>query len=238
MSLAALSAAALLRLCDAGARRGGIDRALLILREAFPAVDPEVWLRMPIGRRDAHLMDVREATYGAALPCVVHCPACREKLEFTVDLRALRLQPPPGDGPFELTVGHHCVRFRLPDSADLAFAADALELDEVRARLLHRCVLDGPDPLSPELADAVSVEMARRDPQADVSFDQTCPECGARWSAPFDVGAYLWREIEADGARLLDDVDALARVYGWSEAEILSLSSARRQQYLRRVGAP
>jgi hypothetical protein len=37
--------------------------------------------------------------------------------------------------------------------------------------------------------------------------------------------------------RILQQVDALARVYGWNEAEILSLSQKRRQRYLEFIAS-
>jgi hypothetical protein len=49
------------------------------------------------------------------------------------------------------------------------------------------------------------------------------------------VAAFVWEEIEACAARLLDDVHVLARAYGWSERAILALPEMRRAAYLERV---
>ena len=51
----------------------------------------------------------------------------------------------------------------------------------------------------------------------------------------FDVPAYLWEELDVRARRLLDEVHALARSYGWAEREILALSEVRRNAYLDRV---
>jgi hypothetical protein len=45
----------------------------------------------------------------------------------------------------------------------------------------------------------------------------------------------LWLEITARSQRLILEVHQLARTYGWTEAEILNLSAARRALYLKMV---
>jgi len=46
---------------------------------------------------------------------------------------------------------------------------------------------------------------------------------------------FFWAELAAEAKRLLREVDALARAYGWREADILALSSQRRHAYLELV---
>jgi hypothetical protein len=64
-----------------------------------------------------------------------------------------------------------------------------------------------------------------------------CPLCSHSWQALFDIASFFWTEISAHARRLLREVDALARAYGWSEAEILGLSASRRQAYLELIGS-
>ena len=52
-----------------------------------------------------------------------------------------------------------------------------------------------------------------------------------------DIGSFVWAEIESRARRLLWEVHTLASAYGWSEAETLSLSAARRASYMRMVQA-
>lgn len=52
----------------------------------------------------------------------------------------------------------------------------------------------------------------------------------------FDIGAYLWEEVDAWADRTLRDVHLLAASYGWSERDILDLSPARRGRYLELAG--
>jgi hypothetical protein len=81
----------------------------------------------------------------------------------------------------------------------------------------------------------LSGRLARADRQADIALDLRCPECAGSWSATFDIAAFLWAEISVRAKQLLGDVHALAWAYGWSEADILAMSDARRQCYLGMV---
>jgi hypothetical protein len=79
--------------------------------------------------------------------------------------------------------------------------------------------------------------MAEADPQADMEVELSCPSCGQRWQALFDIESFFWSEISAWAQRILSEVHVLARAYGWSETQILDLSPWRRQVYLNLVGA-
>jgi hypothetical protein len=68
-----------------------------------------------------------------------------------------------------------------------------------------------------------------------VGLHLSCSACGGAWDRPLDIGQFLWDEISAEAHRLAREVHALARAYGWSEAEILGLSPRRRQLYLELV---
>ena len=70
------------------------------------------------------------------------------------------------------------------------------------------------------------------DPQAEITIDVVCPSCGEPVSALVDAAGILLAELTDGDDRLLREVDALARTYHWSEAEILGLDVQRRQRYL------
>ena len=61
----------------------------------------------------------------------------------------------------------------------------------------------------------------------------TCTACGETWSDVLDAAAYLWAEIEAAAHRLLGEVAEIAKALGWSEQEILAMSTSRRRAYLQ-----
>jgi hypothetical protein len=85
------------------------------------------------------------------------------------------------------------------------------------------------------VVDAVVERMATADPQADVQFALTCPQCEQQWQATFDIAVWLWNEITVWAQRVLREVHTLASAYGWREVDILSLSPWRRQHYLNLV---
>jgi hypothetical protein len=91
--------------------------------------------------------------------------------------------------------------------------------------------------LPAQVAAAIADCMGQADPQTDVQLDLTCPACGHDWRAPFDIVSYLWSEINAWAGRLLGEVHTLAFTYGWDEADILAMSSARRRRYLEMIQA-
>ncbi len=74
--------------------------------------------------------------------------------------------------------------------------------------------------------------MAEQDPQAEILLDVACPACGHAWQTLLDIVDFVWREVSAGATRLLEEVHTLARAYHWREADILALSSRRRQAYL------
>lgn len=71
----------------------------------------------------------------------------------------------------------------------------------------------------------------------DIDLATTCVECGGGITTPFDVAHFVLAECEAGARHLLDDVHRIALAYHWSEAAILELPRARRQDYLARIEA-
>lgn len=203
-----------------------------------------------LGARNAALLAVRARLFGGLLALRARCLECRAAVEFTIDCEELsrRLQPASEGGGAQVLelAGLHIV-FRAPDVDDVREAARAADGGPVFVRtLLERCVLscerDDHAPvavaaLPAAASEAISRRLEEIEPGASVSFALGCPECSASWNAPMDCGAVLWSELGAYAERLLLDVDALARAYGWSEGEVLALSPTRRSAYLQLVGA-
>lgn len=232
-----LSASQLLDIWDRGQALSTPRQALLLLGAACPE-PPAALAALTVGERDARLLTLREWSFGPRLQSVAPCPACSEQLELDFAIADIRV--PTGDpAPRELKAGDWQLRYRLPNAGDLVALAEGGGPATGRT-LLQRCLLEArhcaqeapPSDLSPEVARRVSEAMADADPQADVRLNLSCPACAHPWLAPFDIGAFFWAEIEAWAIRTLREVHALARAYGWSEAEILALSPLRRQCYL------
>ena len=91
--------------------------------------------------------------------------------------------------------------------------------------------------LPDEAVRAVTEEMAKADPQAEIRIALVCPACQQRWSLLFDIASFLWSEIEDWARRLLREVHQIASAYGWPEREILAIGARRRCSYLEMIGA-
>lgn len=241
-----LPASGRLALWEAAADMSPAERDLALLEAGFPGVDPTALRALSVGRCDAWLLELYEATFGPRLDAVFDCASCGQAVEVAVDVTRLRagVAPPSPDEAGEwvdLVVDGYDVRFRLPDAADLAAVAALGSADRGEARLalagrVLRAWRDGVPvavgSLPPPVLDAAGQAMADRDPMADLALSTSCPWCGVDAAARLDIGGVLWTRIAADARRLLSDVDVLARAYGWAEAEILALAESRRRAYL------
>jgi hypothetical protein len=238
-----LSASQVLEVWERGLYQGLVGRALELAAAACPGTSIETLSALNVGQRDAILLSLRESTFGSEMYAIVACARCGTQIElaFTAaEVRAGAAQPPD---EVAVTVQGYDLRLRLPNSLDLA-AVTASEPERSRGLLLERCLIEATHAGAPatagHLPPAVIEEAARlmgeADPQADVQLAVSCPGCGDRWRAAFDVVSFLWSEIEMSAARLLREIHILASAYGWPEREILALGN-RRQFYLEMVGA-
>jgi uncharacterized protein YbaR (Trm112 family) len=241
-----LAAAELLAVWEKGIDRPMFERALLLL-ETVSGESRESLAELTIGQRDLHLLELREALFGCALPCLTACPACHEPLELNLDSDDLRVaeETHQGQAHHTLTIEGLTLEYRLPNSLDLSAASSAPDSHNAREILLGRCLLTACDgdnevaynALQPKVLDALSTAMAEADPQSHLELALTCPSCEQNWSTVFDIPSYLWSEIQNWAVRTLREVYLLASAFGWREADILALSSLRRQLYLQSIGA-
>lgn len=228
-----LDALQLLDLVDAAAPLDPVRRSLTLWRAAAGDHSLELLWNAPVGCRDRALLELRASEIGPTLELGGACAACDEEIEFAVSVESLRLPTPELDNlPFVVASGARKLRVRHVSCADLAAVAS-----DPQADLLLRCVLEPSSSLSVDERAAVDAALASGDPQADVAFELECPSCRHRWSALLDIAEVLWLELQQRAQRLLREVDLLARVYHWSEREILQLPAARRRRYLELVGS-
>ena len=235
----------LLHVWERGEGKHPVDQALLILTAACPEKSWEELAQLSIGQRDALILMVRELTFGTELSAFTHCPQCQDPLTFTVDVADLLAAGAPEPAETELTCQADglTIKARLPNSLDVAAIVNCDRPEAARSRLLKRCVLEARQGdrviLAQDLPEAaissLAAEMVECDPLSEMAFNLCCPECDCRWSVILDVVSFFWSEIAAQGRRLLRDVHDLARAYGWREADILAMSTQRRQFYLQMV---
>jgi hypothetical protein len=231
-----LSDTDVLAIWENGFYRHPLDRALLALGAAFPDVSGDGVADWTLGRRNTALARLRCACFGRNVRSSTSCRSCGEELEFELDGRMLAGEPTTDDG-LDQPIVVDGRSFRLPTSRDLAAAAT--ERDAVRGsiRLIENCRLDAgdPPPWSAEDLEAIGDRMAEADPLAEMRLALTCPTCATQWEETLDIASFVWEEIEARARRILLDIHSLASAYGWTEAEVLSLSASRRATYLAMV---
>jgi hypothetical protein len=256
-----LSVPELLTVWERGLTAFPFERALAILSVASPESSPAALARLSIGRRDANLLQLREWAFGSELAILAACPSCRQTLELTIPVSALRVSLDPKLDPTGAPTAESAsdlegslmlqdmlldyeVRYRSPNSEDIRGCA-GLEFAAGQRKLLACCVTDArcqgrsvsAAELPEDVARKVVEQIAAIDPQADTRLDLTCPECHGRWKEVFDIVSFFWAEIDAWARRVLREVNVLARAYGWRESDILALSPVRRQIYLSMVQA-
>lgn len=223
-----LTAAALLTTWERAVRQDPVERALTLLTAVRAADGDDA--AVDVGTRDVLLARLLLAVAGPTVWALARCGSCAEPLDVPVDIAAVaRLPVHQPQTRFSTTVEGRTVGFRLPTTEDL-LAVRATEPETAHRRLLARCL--EADDLPPGVADAVDAALEELAPAGAVELVITCPGCGLDTRAALDVAALLWADLELRVADLLDEVHRLATAYGWSEAEILTLSPPRRAAYL------
>jgi T4 bacteriophage base plate protein len=242
-----LSAQDILQLWETGQHQHPIDRALTMLLGAFPDKSLDELANLSVGQRDGCLLMLRELTFGSKLEGIAECPNCGERLEFVMNVSDVQVNDSAGSlasTEFNLTLEDFDLQVRLPTSRDLAAIAHCTELETARSLLAQRCLHQVSQSgmmleaiaLPPTILTQLADRLTEHDPQAEIWLDFSCPSCQHNWKLLFDIVTFFWTELSAQAKRLMQEVYTLARFYGWREADILSMSSVRRQAYLEMVG--
>jgi len=237
-----LSAEALLDLWERGSAQPSALAAVTALGAAT-GEEPESLARLPVGERDARLLALYRALRGRRVEGVAACPSCGEQVETAFDVDALLAQVTRAPGQPECAAGRFRATLRLPSTEDLLAVSAMDSRERMRAALLRRCIVDAwrgkkrvtADDVPAELLDAAEEAMERADPAGDIRLLLTCPACGHGWEVALDAAQFVWAEVTSLVQRIVQDVHALAAAYGWREGDILAMSAARRQLYIRQA---
>lgn len=235
-------AAQLLDAWESALSQSPTRRALRLLATAYPERAESELATLPLGHRDARLLQLRRRLFGMQLQLVMPCPGCGQVIESQLQVDDLACNDSDSEAATHAVESRdHRVSFRLPTSDDLLALPDDGDAAKSRARLIERCVLEVRDgrgeqktvsSLPDDVIDEIVMHMQAADAGTDMELAFECPACGHRWLEMLDIADFLWREIHAWAQRTLRDVDTLARAYGWREADVLALSPTRRQIYL------
>lgn len=243
-----LTAIDMLSVWEQGLNHPPLYRALLLLMSTHPELEPNEIAEWSIGRRDQHLLQLRKQLFGDSLKNSCLCPQCSERIEWQNSVNDILIDKQVNDAEYVLDVDTYKIRFRLPNSLDIAAVINIEDKDKAQTDLLKRCVLGVtnkgkemfrttlPNKPTSQLPNKVVEALSRRveflDPLAEIVIDLTCPACAHRWDALFDISRFLWSELNTWAESTIQMIHVLASAYGWSEQEILTLSPVRRQLYL------
>jgi len=235
-----LSPAMTLDVWEQGANLHPLDRALLVLGHCCPEQNYETLQDLSLGQRDCLLFEIYRASFGDALAAFTQCPACHERLEFSLSCSAFLDNGAARQLPTKaVEIDGILFSLRAPTSRDAAAATASASVKAAKNVLLNRCatptsVINVPiDKLPEPTQAAIAAQIALLDPQAELLVELTCPACSSAWQGIFEVIDFLWAEIRTRARCLLQEIDALARAYGWREADILAMSDARRGLYVQ-----
>jgi hypothetical protein len=240
-----LSAPELIELWERGLNQHPVERALSML-SACCAETPQRLATLSIGQRDKRLIEVYDRLFGSTIDAFAECPECSERLEYRMSTGELSVTPSAREeiAEYTLVADETTLQLRLPNSLDLLAIAQCADTAAAGTTLMKRCVLEASlggtsipvETLSQATLGKASAYLAEADPQAEILVELTCPACRHRWHVVMDIEIFLWAKVSALAKRLLREVHILAQAYGWSEADILALSSIRRQSYLEMAG--
>ena len=207
-----------------------------------------------IGDREHLLTTVCRQLLGDRIDLVARCgdADCGDLTEISLsldDLIAAEPQDPVRETHELMCTGPRDQRlrvaFRLPDGA-LEEQAGMLAMHHpaAAANLIFESIVveitdhtgDPVDPASvlPSVRMAMETALQELDPVLDRHTRISCRACGRSLVAEFDAMTVLMNAITS-GGDIFRQVDRIARAYHWTEADILSLTAARRQVYLRLV---
>jgi hypothetical protein len=212
------------------------DAVLSLLALAWPDRSRDDLARLPLGERNALLLELRAAVFGPRMEGFAICPECGAELELSADPRALAegLRSEPAE-VFEEIAGR---RMRPVNSLDLMASSRAASEEEAFGILLACSLGLEPHELTRlgESTAALAERFERVNTSAEIRMRLECAVCRNRPVFDLDAGRFLLREVASAARRLLVEVHQLASAYGWSEAAIVSMSAARRAAYLEMLG--
>jgi hypothetical protein len=208
---------------------GPATRLLALLSRLDAVAEPRA---LPLAAWEGALLDLRAALFGPRVEARVDCAACGAGAMLAFDTPAL-----PREAPVVPLAPLPLHPLCAGDLADLEAAGLAGEggLAFLLARAARCATTEAEAVLIGSEAAAIVTALETLAGGLGIELATACPACGAAISAPFDIAAFLDAEVQAQAARVLDEVHLIASTYHWAEDAILTLPVERRQAYLARI---
>lgn len=212
------------------------------------AIDVEsLWL-WTVSERLQGLLAIANASTGAATAAVAICSNadCREQVELELGLSGFADEEPANKFDWLSPEGDKLL-CRLPTGQDqLAWqnhaqaGHDAQGNDEswLAKRLIEPPAKESTPLALPEIwMDSLGTALKAADPLTALDIDISCPFCNQSLRVDVDLEQLLIEGLRLQQRRLIEQIHRLANSYHWSEIDIASLPSWRRERYLSRIAA-
>lgn len=213
----------------------------------FNTITPDLVKTLTLGDREAMLLHIRRMTFGDKLNCVINCTneTCEGQIGIDINISDLLLPSYSHTlEQYQKTINsngdNYIVDFRLPTGHDQEeIARKAKENTEAATiQLIQSCILkiniNGKEraKIIPSLVyDEVFNSIDQLDPQAEIGFRITCPECNTEFNTILDTGIYFRNELKYNLNELYNEIHFLAYHYHWSEQQIMAMSTGKRHLY-------
>ncbi len=202
------------------------------------SLDRAACLGLTVGRRIAYLLHIARQSAHPALPLVLACAGCGERMEIALDTSDVaRLQPEDDAQPVTVDIDGTQFVLRRPTGSDQLRWRQAAPhnghslVEHMIRTLLLEPPFDGRT-LPDEVIQRIDEAMREHDPLVNFAVDVQCPACGHGAIYDLDLEAHILDTFRRVQTHLIESVHRLARRYHWGEVEILALPAWRRSRYL------
>jgi hypothetical protein len=194
--------------------------------------------QLPVGDLDLLVVVHRRELLGDGFVAEDTCASCSARVDVHFSLtdfaahhrpRGARAAAPAAE-PGWWRLRSADVSFRLPRAGDVLAVAGS---SNARQSLEQRCVRGTLDARIRRLVDRA---MRALGPTLRADVAGRCPDCCADVLLDVDARELCIAELRFLASAVFDDVHLIASAYGWSEATVLDLPSARRRRYADLIG--
>jgi hypothetical protein len=165
-------------------------------------------------------------------------PACRQAIEIDVSVaEVIERAGGVAEGPIHASAGGASLRLRRPTGADQAGWLEQAFGDEEEActAILRSLIVEAPAALPPGWQSAAEAKLDAADPLVRFNISVVCPDCETESDLDVPLTAVALERLKRAQTALIESVHVLAAHYGWSEAQVVSLSPWRREGYVSLV---
>jgi hypothetical protein len=211
---------------------------------AGKSLEPGFFWDLPVGTRTLCLLTI--AAFDAEpgqLTLDLRCAnrSCGEELEMALSLQEISglSSGNTQNDTIEVSTAAGPLSFRLPRGRDqLTWLKQSFADEMVAARAMLETLAisenasEFTDSLSDDEVRNIGKTLADSDPLVDFKLHITCPECRAEGIYRLDLGAMALEHLRLSQTRLLHVIHVLASRYHWTETQIITVPSWRRNHYL------